>query len=129
MTQLTCTALTNDGKPCPAPRQTDALFCLWHDPARVEAAQLARSKGGINRRQLDNSEYPGDVKNADQLLAVLNSALSDAWQLEGNIQRLHVITGLLRVCVEILSLTSISAKLELLQGLLYAPNKSSRQNS
>jgi hypothetical protein len=129
MTQQTCTALTAEGKPCPAPRQTDSPYCLWHDPERKIEAQLARSRGGIARKQTDKSEYPGDIETPQELLAILNAAMRDAFEMEGNIQRLHVITGLIRAASEVLALADINSKLEVLQGLLYATNKSPGKNN
>ncbi len=120
-----CVGVTPDGSPCPAHPVTGSQYCVWHDPApeAVAKAQLARIQGGLRRRQLSNSEFPGAVSDVDGLLKIWNLAIADAWQIEGSINRAHAITALIRAGAEILSLTDISAKLELLSGLLHGSDK------
>ena len=49
--QRRCSAIRQDGKPCRSFASGAGEFCFAHDPARREAAQAARRKGGEATRQ------------------------------------------------------------------------------
>jgi hypothetical protein len=119
MTSSTCSATTNDGKPCPAPAVGDSGFCLFHDPNRREEAKIARLRGGLNRKSVLKGEYPGDIATVPDLLLFLNKSLQECWQLESGEKRLTTIASFLRIACDILSLSDLDGRLQILENLFY----------
>ena len=63
---MRCQAHTKDGRPCGAPAQHNSGYCYMHDPAKVEARDAARKKGGAARRdQLRGGVVPNLQQAAD----------------------------------------------------------------
>jgi len=118
-----CIGVTPEGKSCPAPAVGDSEYCFFHDPEKIAQAQAARIRGGLARRVSPTTDYPGAVENVTQLMKFLNRALEESWALEGSEKRLRAVAQFLRIAVDVVGLADLNARLELLEGLIYASNK------
>ncbi len=125
-----CLGKTPTGAECPAPAQLGNLYCLWHDPERIEEAALARAKGGYARKivHLGGKNYPTSIRTPEDLLALADAALADCVQMDGNIARMQSIVSLINAYKDILSLVKISEKLEGLQELINANKITGKYN-
>lgn len=52
-----CKAITKNGTPCHANAQTGKDYCFLHDPDKVEAVKVARSKGGSSLKVIDPKRF------------------------------------------------------------------------
>src|SRR3954470_17194095 len=79
-TQPRCGAIRGDGKQCRSFASGSGEFCFAHDPARREAAQEARRKGGAATRkprfaEVLRTRMEGEI---DKIVAVYVDALGSA---------------------------------------------------
>ena len=124
---ITCSAVVEStGQPCGAAAMENG-FCFMHSPEHKDAARLARLKGGINRRSVPIGDFPGRLESVTQLVDWINATICEAWHLESGERRISAITALLRVAVDVLSLSDVSARLEILEGLVYASSQNNRK--
>lgn len=123
-----CKGHTPDG-PCSAPSQLGGDYCLFHDPDRTADAQAARTRGGLNRRVSPVGDYPGSVENVTQLLRFVNRALEESWQLEGSEKRLRSVAQFLRIAVDVVGLSDLDSRLQLIENLIYAPTQGTRKTN
>lgn len=122
----TCQALTKDGEPCPSNAGVDG-YCFWHSPTNAAAADLARLKGGLNRRAKKTGECPGDLSNLDDLRRWLSSSLADTWELENSVRRSSALASLLRIAVEVVGQAEIDSKLEALDRMIHEQSSVNKQ--
>ena len=124
-----CQSLNANGGPCKSPALPSG-YCYMHDPELAEQAQQARLKGGLNRRVVPIGEYPGRIETVEQLLEFVNRALQEAWNLqEGSERRLRAVTALLRVACDVIPLSDLNARLELLEDLLYGSTNANNKKA
>jgi hypothetical protein len=92
-----CTAHNIDGTPCRAKALKERAFCFVHDPASGAARAEARRRGGQHRHPghaSDPSLLPAQIRNLDDVLALLNFALADTVVLENSIPRGRLLVAL-----------------------------------
>jgi hypothetical protein len=124
-----CKGTLPDGSHCPTNAITGEEWCFMHSPDHQAEAQAARIRGGLNRRVSPVGEYPGSVENVTQLLAFVNRALEESWNLEGSEKRLRSIGVFLRIAVDVVGLADLDSRLQLLEGLIYDGNKATTRKA
>ncbi len=88
-----CKGTNERGEPCSAPRVEGREYCFWHDPDTANERAAARKLGGLNRRQVKATKPVGpvQVETPEELLILVEKALSDCFALENSISRAKAI--------------------------------------
>jgi hypothetical protein len=118
-----CKATTTSGQPCQAQAIKGSRFCFTHDPTSGAARALARRRGGQRNRtpHAGNSEnIPAQVRTLDDVLKVLDYALTEAMPLENSIQRGRLIVAIASAFVEAIKTGELENRLAALESALKA---------
>lgn len=109
---MNCKATTKDGRPCTAAAQRDSGYCFLHDPAKAEARDAARKKGGAARRdQLRGGEVP-NLQQAEDVRQYLCRVLHETERLLIPAATAKSIAILCKTQLETISAANMKAEME-----------------
>lgn len=116
-----CAHIKANGEACGNVALGDSEFCFWHDtrPEFVRRRHEARSRGGHTRhkRLIGSSASetpPARLRTADDLLAVLEHALSEALKLETSYRKVTALVSLVSEGQKLFGTMSLQNEVELL---------------
>ena len=119
MTQ--CTATASSGKQCQGQAISGSTFCFAHDPASGQARAQARKRGGERRRvghATDAATVPIQVRNAADVLAVLDYTLAEGVLLENSIQRGRLLVAIAGALLEAIKVGELDSRVTTLEAAL-----------
>ena len=98
-----CKATNARGEPCSSPRVEGTEYCFWHNPDLSKERDAARKRGGLNRRQVKAAKPVGPVQaqTPEDLLILLEQALTDCLALENSISRAKAVGYLAGVILKV----------------------------
>jgi hypothetical protein len=97
----------------------DSKFCFLHDPATVDDADGARRKGGRHRRRPKvQATEPFRLTSVDDLVPLLETAITDTLLLENSIARSRALAHLAQVARSVLQGAELEARIAAIEDLV-----------
>ncbi len=117
-----CKAINRRGQPCGARTLRGSDYCYMHDPTRGEERAQARKRGGLRRRPDHGlmDIVPGKVRSLDDVLAVLDYALSESMPLENSVQRGRLIVAIANAFIAAIKTGELESRILAIESALKA---------
>ena len=121
MPERRCTAITDGGTACRAPRLRGGDYCFWHDPDHAAEAAEARRLGGLRRRResvvtgTDAIDGLGSVRDIRRLLEI---AVTDTLSLENSIARSRALAYLAQTALRLLETGELADRVDQLEAAM-----------
>lgn len=113
-----CQARTRRGKRCRAAALRGSDFCFTHSPQTSEARQVARRKGGHNRKTAVRlSGEAIEISSMADVLKLLNAIVVDTWQQDNGAARSRVLLACCETGIKALTATDLEQRVEALERL------------
>lgn len=94
-----CSAMTNDGRPCPAPAIRGTPTCLWHSEDKQKQLErlVAQKTGALVANLKGRHLKPGHaIQEPRDLLVVIEGAINDLAAVPNNASRADALAKLSR---------------------------------
>lgn len=113
-----CKALTRAGGRCSGWAIGGGDFCFTHSPQASEARQVARLKGGYNRRTAArvSGDTPIAIASMADVLKLINVVVADSWQLENSPARSRCLLACASTAIEALEIEELEARIMRLEN-------------
>ena len=119
MSERTCMAITEKGKPCRQAPLRGEQYCFWHASQTSEEAAEARRLGGLRRRKESITSAAYDFEGLDDVSKIrrlLQIAATDTLALENSVARSRTLAYLSQVALKALEVGELESRLSVLEG-------------
>ena len=119
MSERTCMAITEKGKPCRQAPLRGQSFCFWHSPEHSQEAAEARRLGGLRRRKekITGGVYDFEgLEDVPKIRRLLEIAVVDTLTLESSISRSRTLAYLVQMALKCLEVGEVESRLSVLEG-------------
>ena len=119
MSERTCMAITEKGKPCRQAPLRGQSFCFWHSPEHSQEAAEARRLGGLRRRKekITGGVYDFEgLEDVPKIRRLLEIAVVDTLTLESSIARSRTLAYLVQMALKCLEVGEVESRLSVLEG-------------
>ena len=117
---MTCEATTRQGARCKAPPLTGGRYCFHHDPEKAVERRQARRKGGLvlHHGSADRERPEVRLREAADVLALLETAANDALSRKAGIQRARCLTYIATAAARAIETASLEERVSALEARL-----------
>lgn len=120
MSKHKCKGKNKHGKKCNA-YAGESGYCFMHDATKGKERAIARRKGGYATKQphyADTSVIPSVIQNIQDVLLILDYALTETVGLDNSIQRGRLLVSIAHGYIEALKVGELEERIEAVESTL-----------
>lgn len=113
-----CRAVTRSGRACRAATVSGGSYCFSHEPSLASKRRAARALGGRAHGSHGGGSAPSQVRSIDDVLSLLDYALTELIRLDNGVQRGRTLIALGSAYIEALQIGSLEERMTSIEQAL-----------